>query len=68
MSDQLPLGAMKWPLPGPSVDVIGKIVILAQEPGCLMNLTVPDGVQAADQVLLDSIKWPLPGPCFDLTA
>ena len=63
---QLPVGVMKWPLPGPSVDVFDKIVILAQEPSCLMNLTFLDGVQAAAQVPLDSMKWPLPDPCFDL--
>ena len=67
VSVQLPLDVIKWPLPGPSADVIGKTVILDLEQGCLVCLIVLDGVQAAAQVPLEAMKWPLADPCVDLT-
>ena len=65
---QVPLEAMKWPLPDPCVDLSAQIAGVVHYQGCLRYLIDLDGVQAAAQVPLETMNWSLPGPCVDLTA
>ena len=56
---QVPLEAMKWPLPGPCVDLTAQIAGIVHHQGHLRYLIDLDGVQAAVQVLLEAMKFPL---------